>query len=315
MIPDKKLLLSLLVLILLVSSGENLFQQTATERQINLTSKLDLVNRTITNDYTIHDPITVKNDIELAAVASKGNGTINDPYIIESWNITGSSTNGIHITGTTKHFRIENCWINGPTQRGIFVDSITTGTATIINNTCNNNILGIFLRFSDSSTLANNTCNNNGDIGISLYYSGSSILTNNTCNNISGGGIRLDHSPSSSLNNNTCNNNKGSGISLWNSNSSTVTNNICNANGDRGLYFQYSESLIVANNTCYNNRKYGISLYQSKSSTIVNNTCNYNKRGGISLSQSGSSTVTNNSFFNDGLIFMLSSKEDLLTYT
>ncbi|MFX0207142.1 MAG: right-handed parallel beta-helix repeat-containing protein [Candidatus Hodarchaeota archaeon] len=117
-------------------------------------------------------------------MANNSTGTVNDPYIIADWNITGSTIYGIYITGTTKHFRIENCWIVNSAHHGIFVDDVTSGTATICNNTCNDNgDDGIYLGYSSSLTVANNSCNINNKNGIYPEGSGSSTIINNTCNN------------------------------------------------------------------------------------------------------------------------------------
>ena len=78
--------------------------------QMSLSDSLVSANRSISQRYTVTDPIRITNDGELAAVATSGTGTTNNPYFIAGWNITGSDTDGISITGTTKHFRIENCW-------------------------------------------------------------------------------------------------------------------------------------------------------------------------------------------------------------
>ncbi|MFX0050517.1 MAG: NosD domain-containing protein [Candidatus Hermodarchaeota archaeon] len=260
---------------------------------IRLSTSLILTNRSIFPSYIIRDPINITNDDGLAAVANSGTGTANDPYIIAEWNITGSPMHGISITGTTKHFRVENCWIHSSMKDGIYVESVTTGTTTIINN----------------------TYNNNGYAGISLHDSGSSIVANNTCNNNNDHGIYLGrHSGSSTLINNTCNNNGEPGINVYIANSTIIANNTCNDNGDSGIAVTNSGFSTVANNTCTNNGRGGISLGSSGSSTVANNTCISNNWGGISLENSDFSTVANNTFFNDGLHFEVYSKEKLLSY-
>lgn len=72
--------------------------------KISLSDSLSSVSGSISQKYTVHDPIAITNDGELAAVANSGNGTANDPYIIAGWNITGSSSEGIYITGDNKTF-------------------------------------------------------------------------------------------------------------------------------------------------------------------------------------------------------------------
>ncbi len=276
-------------------------------------------NRSISQSYTVHDPIEIANDVELAAVANSGTGAPNDPYIIAGWNITGSPTHGIYISVTTKHFRIENCWINSSNEHGIFVDNVATGTTSIVNNTCinngeygkhgislinssfstltnntcNNYYHGIFLWDSSFSTLTNNTCNSNTRSGIRLDSSGSSTLINNTCNS-NERGIILSESSSSTIINNICNDNDEEGIFLWDSSFSTLTNNICNDNDEEGILLENSGSSTLINNTCNNNRWFGIFLWDSSFSTLTNNICNDNDEEGIRLDNSGSSTITNN---------------------
>lgn len=68
--------------------------------RISLTDSLIPGNRPISQNYTVHDPIVITDDGELASVANSGTGAANDPYIIADWNITGSTAQGIYITGT-----------------------------------------------------------------------------------------------------------------------------------------------------------------------------------------------------------------------
>ncbi|MHA1207338.1 MAG: right-handed parallel beta-helix repeat-containing protein, partial [Candidatus Hodarchaeales archaeon] len=200
---NRSLLPSLLVVLLLVSSGVLILSPTVEKRQENSISKYNSVKKSVVQEYKFHAPITVSNDAELAVVSNSGTGSVNDPFIISGWNITGASIYGIHITGTTKHFRIENCWIESSSLHCINLNNVAPGTARIINNTCNNNGYGILLSNSGSSIVANNTCNNNSDKGIFLYDSSSSIVANNTCNNNGDNGIYLIGSSSSIITNNT----------------------------------------------------------------------------------------------------------------
>ena len=45
-----------------------------------------------------HGSITINNDSQLANIATSGDGSSGNPYIIEGWNITTTSTHGIYIT-------------------------------------------------------------------------------------------------------------------------------------------------------------------------------------------------------------------------
>ncbi|MHA2347890.1 MAG: right-handed parallel beta-helix repeat-containing protein, partial [Candidatus Hodarchaeales archaeon] len=305
----------LFILLLLGSSGETRFPETTQSIQENSPPLLDLVNGVITQSLNTHDPITITNDTELATVANSGNGTINNPYIITGWNISSSTSYGIYITGTTKYFIIENCWIKNSKYHGICVDSVSSGTATIINNTCNNNGgSGIYLWFTHSSTLTDNICNNNGDYGFSLSLSEFLTLTNNTGNGNFFHGIYLRSSGFSTVINNTSYSNGQDGLSLRYSSSLTVINNTGNNNSDIGLSFYSCESSTFIQNTGNYNTWHGIYLHSSGFSIVVNNTCT-NNYFGITIENSGFLTLANNSFFNDGLNFMASSKEELLSFT
>ncbi len=240
-----------------------------------------------------HDPISIISDSGFAVFP--GSGTEEDPYVIEGYNITTTDDNGIFILGTTKYFTVRNCYVDAE-KYGIYIYDIADGTATVINNTCNNNDYdGISLSYSDSSTVANNECINN-TYGIWLSYSNSSTVTNNTCIN-NNDGIYLWFSDNSTVANNTCSSNNSRGIYLRYSGSSTVANNTC-SNNDIGILLSDSGSSTVANNTCsYNN--WAISFSGSGSSTVVNNTCSSNNTYGIHLYSSGNSTVANNTCNNN----------------
>ncbi len=241
-----------------------------------------------------HDSIEVASDSDFEVFP--GSGTAEDPYVIEGYNITTSSSSGIYIYGTTKFFIVRNCYVDAENY-GILIWNVTYGTVTIENNTFSNNGWGIYLE-NDGSTVSDNTCSYNNHYGIYLWYSSGSTVANNTCSYNNWRGIMFETSGSSTVVNNTCNNNGGEGITLSSSGSSTVANNTCNNNGGKSVYLYYSDSSTVANNTCsYND--YGIWLEDSNSSTVANNTCNNNYYHGIYLDSADSSTVANNTCNNN----------------
>jgi fibronectin type 3 domain-containing protein/nitrous oxidase accessory protein NosD len=62
-------------------------------------------------DLTVHDPVAIDGEIELAALENvTGNGTWDDPYVIKGWaiNATGSA-NAIMISNTHSHIIIRDC--------------------------------------------------------------------------------------------------------------------------------------------------------------------------------------------------------------
>ncbi len=141
------------------------------------------------SSLTPHAPISITSDSDFEVFP--GSGTEVDPYIIEGYNITTTSDEGIYISGTTKYFIVRNCYVDAE-DYGIYIYDVADGTATVINNTCsNNNGYGIYLRYSGSSMVTNNTCSDN-DWGIVLSSSISSTVINNTCSNNDWGGGFLE---------------------------------------------------------------------------------------------------------------------------
>ena len=265
------------------------------------------------SSLTPHDSISITSDSNFIDYGFPGSGTVEDPYVIEGFNITTTGSSGIYISGTMKYFTVRNCYVDAFLY-GIYIYDVADGTATVINNTCNNNAyFSIRLYASGSSTVANNMCNYNGYSGIFLSSSGSSTVANNICNNNDDYGIYLLFSDNSTITNNTCsNNNNLDGIYLEDSGSSIVTNNTC-TNNYEGIYLAGSDSSTVTNNTCSNNYR-GINLDSSAYSTVANNTCSNNGKG-IFLYYSDNSTVVNNAFTNCGLYIEEHTLDAYLSYT
>ncbi len=279
-------------------------------------------------ELTTHEAIVISSDTDFEVFP--GTGTAEDPYLIEGYNITTTDFNGIYIRGTTKYFVIRNCYVDAGIN-GIYVDDASSGTAAVVNNTCDNNDYGIKLESSGNSTVTNNNCSNNGRCGIRLESFGNSTVVNNNCNN-NLYGIVLDDSNRSMVANNTftncglyisednidayllytVENNWVNGkklgfytnldstiisesvygqLILINCTLVTVHNQILN-NASTGLFLRYCTYLDIINNTC-NNNLYGIVLDDSIRSTVANNNCN-NNYWGIVLDSSVNSTVTNN---------------------
>ena len=83
-------------------------------------------------NYTLHEPILVTNDEELAEIASNGTGTENDPLIISGWNFNYSEE-AVFISGTTVYFVIKECLFKSntsciPYSGGIRLENIANET-------------------------------------------------------------------------------------------------------------------------------------------------------------------------------------------
>ncbi|MCE7748970.1 MAG: hypothetical protein GPJ51_11270 [Candidatus Heimdallarchaeota archaeon] len=232
--------------------------------------------------YIPHDYINISYDG--AFEVFPGTGTEGDPYIIEGYEIIPtSSVYGITVTGTTKYFVIRNCYIDAE-FRGINIDVIAAGTATIINNTIYDSGIGIYLYYAYNSTVTNNTCTDNSS-GMVFEYSPGSTATNNTCNDGSSG-IKIISSTNSIVVNNTCSSNSFKGIYLELSDGSTITNNNCSNNGWEGIYLEDTDDCIITYNLLKENGNYGVYLlpdaYDSYNNRIHHNNFVDNNLGGTS---------------------------------
>ncbi len=135
--------------------------------------------------YTTHATISITSNSSFKIGengVTSGSGTASDPWIIENWVISASSTSGIGISNTTAYFIIRNCLVeNGEGDyAGIALNNVINGR--IENNTCENNHYGIGLSSSSNDNLTGNTCSNN-TYGIYLGDSSSNILTGNVISN------------------------------------------------------------------------------------------------------------------------------------
>ncbi|MFW9915325.1 MAG: nitrous oxide reductase family maturation protein NosD [Candidatus Thorarchaeota archaeon] len=201
--------------------------------------------------YDDHPPIAISNDNELAAIAIRGAGTENDPYILEGWNITSGASHPISIRDTTSYFVIQNCWLRShPTSKsytsGVYIRNVANGTATIKNSFFYKNHYGLRIRNSSYSAVINNTCYQNVGAGIRVRNSISTRIVNNTCAQSylgapSGGGY---------------------GISLESSNNSLITGNLLDGNQLYGIYLDSaSTNNVLHHNVFLANNKERVEAY------------------------------------------------------
>jgi len=130
--------------------------------------------------YQSHDPIRINNDDEFTDEngVPYGSGTANDPYVLPTWNIKGSGHGcGIFIGNTTKHFTIRACYVHNATGNGA---DYYRNTGVVLYRTTNGTIAqsiisfnggaGIYMDGSSNATIENNTCSENS-VGIHLVSS------------------------------------------------------------------------------------------------------------------------------------------------
>ena len=280
---------------------------------------------------TPHAPILIDSDNDFNVFP--GIGTLEDPYLIEGYHITGtSSITCIAIRWTTKAFIIKNCYLEG-SMNAISLNEIGDNNAIISNNTILSGSISIIysnnytitsntisdgfgsalhIQHSDGNTISNNILTNH-NYCFTLYNCHYNIITNNTISyntealklssssfNIVEDNKCLDNSIGIRLNlanNNTLRNNEceGSlnGIELLDSDYNNISYNYCNNSYDGGIILSISHHNTISNNFCLDNAVTGIKLSSSNYNNVEDNYCSYNYKG-IELDTSSNNNILEN---------------------
>ncbi len=209
-----------------------------------------------------------------------GSGTSIDPYIIENNTIKTSNDYAILIADVTEYFIVRNNNLQAATA-SISISLVASNRTQLINNTCTNSNIGIYISNSPGCYIFGNNCSNNFIDGIQVESSGyedtSSYCTiaNNTCINNVENSIVIWETPYTLLENNTCimpNKNviqiyHKCGIVLFKSGNAIVRNNvIINTGIQFGNHPVYLITSIIEDNLI-NGKEFGL-FYNTKNLTI-----------------------------------------------
>ncbi|MFO8110844.1 MAG: NosD domain-containing protein [Thermoplasmata archaeon] len=142
----------------------------------------------ILGNYTSIDPIRINNDTDFASQGFPGNGSEENPYLIQGYEIDGGGHGySIFIGNVTEHFEVRGCHLYNASgygvkyfrNSGLYMYNATKGN--ISNNIISNNIgMGIYLDNSIDNIIINNTVFSNGVHGILLESSNSNVVLNNS---------------------------------------------------------------------------------------------------------------------------------------
>lgn len=123
------------------------------------------------NTLTNHSPIFINGNSNFTSAngVKGGDGSKNNPYIIENWIISGDKKNGIEIRNTTAYFIIRNVyikeidWIIGePFNSGIYFYNVSNGK--IENSTLSKNFIGIYFQNSTHNKIIESNISDNNQI-------------------------------------------------------------------------------------------------------------------------------------------------------
>ncbi|MFO8019767.1 MAG: NosD domain-containing protein [Promethearchaeia archaeon] len=248
-------------------------------------------------------PISIDGNDQLNESSyTTGNGTYDDPYVIEDYVINASDAHGIYIRNTDAYLIIRNCTVeNGSANSNNGMHFYNCKNVNIMNNTLMINAYGILLSSSSNNMISSNVCFNNSGSGIYLVGSScnNSIVRNNCSKNEDDPGIELcSSSNNNEIINNTCSENDW-GISLDSSINNTISWNNCSNNSYAGIGLVSSSNNTIFRNNCSHNDLNGIILDSAINNTVLGNNCSYNGDG-LHLDSSNNNTILGNNCSNNG---------------
>ena len=273
---------------------------------VNVTSSAEILPNSpndspILHSYTTHDPIYIDYDDNFTDYGFPGDGSIDDPYRIENYNITITDDYPILFSGNnTKHFVIQDCFLKTDTNIGIYLGKyyeMGSDTVNIVNNIIiSENHNGIELLGGNHSIITGNTITADY-YGIYMEYAYNSFVANNLIRSYNEDGIYLEDCPNSLISRNNCTA-YYYGIYLYQSPYSTVSYNNC-SNGDRGIYLDEFTEGSVTNNIIIGNFM-GIETNFCYDTVFTNNLLQENDYAIFLNFNSDSNTIHHNAFiFND----------------
>lgn len=232
--------------------------------------------------------IIVNGNAQLAAIATDGNGTAGNPYIIENKDIdAGGAGSAIHIQNTDAHLVIRDCNVTGSGnyQAGIKLESVAnvkvtginasgnyhgmqvffcTNATIMLNNASGNSERGIFTQSCTNTTISGTIVSHN-NAGIIAELPRNTTISGNTVQDNNGIGIWIYGGGSSggynwaynnNVSGNTVNRNNR-GIVVYISNDTTISGNTVTASTTDGIHMQKINRVIISGNTVVNNQQPG----------------------------------------------------------
>jgi parallel beta-helix repeat protein len=131
------------------------------------------------SSYTTHDPIVITSNADFESQGWSGNGSKEDPYIIQGLKIT-SDEQCIAIENTYVYFEVKNCLFTGGDQAtGISFGNVTFGSVS--NCVATSLQDGFCIYSSRNCTLTNNSASSNSADGFDIISANCTFI-NNTAN-------------------------------------------------------------------------------------------------------------------------------------
>ena len=170
-----------------------------------------------------HQIITINNNYQLNQTASSGNGTLSNPYIIDSLTIDGQGyLYSILINNTDKYFTLKGCTVYNSSY-GISINNVTN--ALITGNFISENLkAGIKVENSHNISILGNHIYKNRTYGAFIVNTNNTIIDNNLLWDNGYAGVYVNNSVYNNITLNIINDHKYP-LVLENSNFTNIVNN------------------------------------------------------------------------------------------
>ncbi|MEM3397306.1 MAG: NosD domain-containing protein [Thermoplasmata archaeon] len=231
----------------------------------------------------LHLPIHITSNSEFTPMNGVvgGTGSLDDPYIIEGWEIDAhGKTYSIWIENTNVYFIIRECnlWnatdlMSAPFGAGIALRGVQNGK--IESNRCNNSMYGIYVY---SNTMNCQITKN--DVSENIWF-----------------GIDIDSSGSNTIAENSVYGNDVHGVYLSSASGNTMAWNYVSNNYNYGIVLDAMSNNNIIRYNKVDTNKYGVYIYSSNSNIIIHNWFNYNKNYGVYITYSSTGNVIHHNHF------------------
>ncbi|MHA1910937.1 MAG: right-handed parallel beta-helix repeat-containing protein, partial [Candidatus Kariarchaeaceae archaeon] len=280
---------------------------------IGVYNELDnLNNQESRQAFTVlQEPITIISDLDFEGYSSRGVGSINEPYIIENYELILSENNtfGIIVANTSKHFVIQNNLVQGAGMYGVYITNVTKGIGIVSYNEIKQCGEGIRVSYSANITIIGNLVTSNSDEGIRLKESFGIIIINNTIShNVDG--IKAVEVNQTIIKENEVENNKDDGIYLYNTSTIEITKNSIKQNLGDGVKIAETQQIAIDWNNISKNHDTGIQVKNAKDSNITYNIIYKNEFLGLDFDKlSYNNKIHHNSIVDNSGTFTIQARD------
>ncbi|MEM3445238.1 MAG: NosD domain-containing protein [Thermoplasmata archaeon] len=262
-------------------------------------------------DKIPHIPIHINGDADFSAQAANegwsGDGTAENPYLIEGYEIDGGGGYFcIWIENTTVHFQIKNCYLWNATDyisshypSGILLTNVTN--AKIIGNMINSTdeiamVNGISLFNCNHIEISSNTISNHSTAGVFITFSSDVVIENNYLESLLSYGVFCEASDNITVNLNKFRFCGDGDVWLQNTTKSTISRNKMEHCYDTSIHMENANENYISSNLI-SNSSFGLYIFYSNLNKVEGNVV-YDCTAGIVVKNSSENEVVGNNVSN-----------------